>query len=320
MVLADPETEQPPDARPALPFVPPRPDAPPPRPSARFQIGASSLETQGESAVLSAPPPPPSSRPEPVLEPVPSDDPHDRDETTFTELPVPDGASLDASPIFLRDARVDLPPPQAHQPDVPPPSMREPALPPPLIGPLATPEMVLREQQAAVSPDPDPAPAPEPEPEPDAAAPPAPEEPGLPLAKYPLDRCARIAASIARRKPDTAAILEEHELDQPTWKELVTHWQDAIRAESGKGKATLMNAYDDAFVGQLEAERGPIRVEEYARLVVAQERGAEREELEALSLPPSSMMRVGRVWSRRAATNAELAKGLRLAIEEARAA
>ncbi len=150
--------------------------------------------------------------------------------------------------------------------------------------------------------------------------PPPPEEPGLPLDRYPLERCAAIAASIARRKPETGAILEEHELSPPRWEALAQHWQDAIRADSGRGKTRQLDAYDDAYVGQLEAERGPIRVEEYARIVVAAERGSEGAELEALGLPRSALLRVSRVWSRRTAADADLGRAVRDGIEAVREA
>jgi hypothetical protein len=73
-------------------------------------------------------------------------------------------------------------------------------------------------------------------------------------------------------------------------------------------------------VGQLEAERGPLRVAEYARLVVAAERGIERAELEALGLPAGALMRVSRVWSRRTASDADLGRAVREGIEAAREA
>jgi hypothetical protein len=196
---------------------------------------------------------------------------------------------------------------------VPPPL----AVPPALLRPLATPAMVLHEQPATEEHEIEDAEVLE---DPSTVEPVPPSDPGLPLEAYPLARCAAIAASLARRKPDAAAILAEHALSRSRWEALTRHWQDAIRAESARGQTTLLSAYDDAYVAQLEAERGPIRVEEHARLLVATERGAESDALTALSLPPGAGMRLSRVWARRIAADAELGKAVRDAIEAAREA
>ncbi len=95
----------------------------------------------------------------------------------------------------------------------------------------------------------------------------------LPIEEYPIERCAAITASIARRRAAKAQILEENELDPTTWDALDHFWNDAIRKETERSKTELLSAYDAAYVAQLERERGPILVEEYARLTVAAERG-----------------------------------------------
>ncbi len=69
-----------------------------------------------------------------------------------------------------------------------------------------------------------------------------------------------------------------------------------IRAETGRGRKAQLRAYDTAYVGQIEEERGAIGVEEYARLVIAVERGKGEAVLGEMGLPGDAMMRIRRVW------------------------
>jgi hypothetical protein len=187
--------------------------------------------------------------------------------------------------------------------------------PPPMIGPLATPDMFLRtlESSAPLAP---PAPPPPPAPAPTAEAAPAGSD--LPLDAYPIERCAAIGASIARRPADHAAILEDHLLTPERWTALDQHWALAIRKETGRGRAKLLCAYDGAYIGQLEAERGPIGVTEYARIVVAAERGAEGPTLADLGMPGAALLRIQRVWLRKIADDAILAANARKEVEAER--
>jgi hypothetical protein len=149
-----------------------------------------------------------------------------------------------------------------------------PVAPPPMIGPLATPEMVA----AADRPPPAPAdPPPALMPVVEVLA--APAESPLPLSTHPLERCAAIAASVARRRAEKGAILERHQLTEEVWSRLEEHWAGAIERELGRGKSAMLNAFDTAYVAQLEAERGIVTVEEYAQLAVAAERRTENEVL-----------------------------------------
>jgi hypothetical protein len=136
--------------------------------------------------------------------------------------------------------------------------------------------------------------------------------------KLPLEQCAAIAASIARRKADAAKILKENGLDRAQWDEAEQHWANEIRKETGRGKSTLLRAYDAAYVGRLEDERGPIRVEEYARLVIAAERGNADEVLSELGLPRGARLRIERVYLRKIAEDSGFGEKVRRAIDGAR--
>ena len=150
---------------------------------------------------------------------------------------------------------------------------------------------------------------------PAAGAPEVPEP--LPLDEYPIERCARIAASVARTRDRQAEILEANKLDAERWEALKTHWAAEIKKETERGKTTLLRAYDASYVAQLEDERGPIAIEEYARIVVAAERGTVNATLTDLRLPEGSMLRIQRVWMGRTGKDPELRRLVRSAIEMA---
>jgi hypothetical protein len=162
--------------------------------------------------------------------------------------------------------------------------------------------------------------APEPEttpPEPVAAPEPRSEEEPVDV---PIERCATIAASIARRPAEIAQILEEEKLDPETWAAIDKGWREAIREETKHGRKALLTLYDRAYVARLEEERGPIELEEYARLVLAAERGTLAEVLAEMMLPREAMVRIERVWLAKIMEEAGLAKLLRGSLRAAREA
>lgn len=139
-----------------------------------------------------------------------------------------------------------------------------------------------------------------------------------PVDGYPLERAAAIAASIARRRSETAKILEENDLTAPDWAAHEQRWNEEIIAELKRGKTDLLHAFDRAYVARLEEERGTIRVEEYARLVIAAERGTLSEILAELTLPRGGMIRIERIWLAKLDDDAELGRSVRREIELAR--
>lgn len=130
-----------------------------------------------------------------------------------------------------------------------------------------------------------------------------------------IEKCAAIAASIARRRADKDSILERNKLTDQVWNELDQRWADAVKEDIKQGKNGLLGSYDDAYVGQLEDERGPITVEEYARLVVAAERGVEQQVLAELDLPRGATARIKRVWLRKTMQDKNLARKVREALD-----
>jgi hypothetical protein len=157
---------------------------------------------------------------------------------------------------------------------------------------------------------------------PDGEAPEAkdapPKTPELKIEEVTVETCGAIAASLARRKDETAKILEERSISAADWKLVEKYWTEAIRKETDRGRMGLLRAYDAAYVAQIEKERGPITVEEYARLVVASERGGAAPVLEELRMPRGAFMRIERVWLDRLAEDDALAASVRKAILAAR--
>jgi hypothetical protein len=146
----------------------------------------------------------------------------------------------------------------------------------------------------------------------------APKTPALKIEEVTVETCGAIAASLARRKDEAAKILEERSISAADWKLVEKYWTEAIRKETDRGRMGLLRAYDAAYVAQIEKERGPITVEEYARLVVASERGGAAPVLEELRMPRGAFMRIERVWLDRLAEDDALAASVRKAILAAR--
>jgi hypothetical protein len=90
--------------------------------------------------------------------------------------------------------------------------------------------------------------------------------------------------------------------------------------ERKRGKSAFRDAYDDAYIAQIERGRGPIQLEEYARLEVAIERCNAAPTLADLRLPRAALMRLQRVWLRKIMADASLITRLQQAVAAARSA
>lgn len=203
--------------------------------------------------------------------------------------------------------------PYEHPPEEEPPT---PPAPPALAAPLAPMGVLELVRPAATAPDAaarDIHPAAVPERRPVEE----PSEPPLPIGAYPLERCAAIAARLARRPGALDDILAAEALSPETWEALHAHWLDAIRADVGRGKRRLLSSYDAAYIAALEAERGTITAREYARLVIAAERGSDAQALAELGLPDGALLRLRRVWLERSVKDPAVAQEVRAAMRKA---
>ena len=145
-----------------------------------------------------------------------------------------------------------------------------------------------------------------------AQAPPAP----VPARRRPpapgsLEHCAAIAASLARRPADQAAILGENKLSEDDWDALEQRWTEAMRKDP-----ELPAAYDRAYVARLEEERGPISPDEYARLTIAHEHGRAThiQALRDLGLPWGATPRIQRAFAERMEADRDFAAVIRAAL------
>lgn len=179
--------------------------------------------------------------------------------------------------------------------------------PPPLIGPLGSLAAAPAEPAPAIDARKEPAP---PQEEDAAGAAPAGE-------RFTLEVCAAISASLARKKRERDAILEEHRMTASEWSSLEADTAAALKAETAAGRRELLARYDDAYVARLELERGVIDVRQFVELSLAQERGTISDVLDALELPRGAMPRVSRVWLRKMSADRQLARQVREAMRDA---
>ncbi|AUX44041.1 hypothetical protein SOCE26_055010 [Sorangium cellulosum] len=276
-----------------------------------------------QAAAQPAPEPPAGAAPgagDARFPPAPRVDEDDEDAVqTFVPAVVLPGPALPFHALPPDEPRArSLAPPEHEPEDGPPTAPALPALPAPSapLAPLAAMRAAEPVWTAATAPDaavpgPPPAAVPEQRPAEDRA------EPTLPVDVYPLVRCAAIAARLARRPEAQDVLLAAEALSPDTWEALHAHWLDAIRADVGRGKRRLLSSYDAAYIAALEAERGTISAGEYARLVIAAERGNEAQTLVELGLPDGVLLRLRRVWLERTVKDPAAAQEVRAAMRRA---
>ncbi|AKT38209.1 DUF2169 domain-containing protein [Chondromyces crocatus] len=133
-----------------------------------------------------------------------------------------------------------------------------------------------------------------------------------------LEQCAALMARIALNRAEKARILEEGALTDAQWGAIEAHWGGVIREETRRGNPGPLGRFDAAYVAQIERERGPIRVQDYARLLIAAERGTTDAALEALGLPRGAALRIERVWMERLMRDPATRQGLEQAVASER--
>jgi hypothetical protein len=161
--------------------------------------------------------------------------------------------------------------------------------PPAWIGPLATPEMGECVSKKPAENEAERTPA-----LPPLAALPEEKKPAPML--LPLELCAAIAASIARRPHSSDEILLEHDLDMGTFRRLLRYHLDHIRNDARQGESAKLRAFDAAYVAQLEGERGAITPTEYVCLTRAAQYDGVAPALSSFGLPRDAWIRIQRVW------------------------
>jgi hypothetical protein len=210
------------------------------------------------------------------------------------------------------------PEPEATPFDVPPPAMLKPSIEeakapadaapvvekPPMLGPLAVVGAAVIEDEPTAA----------------AAETPPPEAPvaeAEPL-ELSIEQCATIAAELAEQKVERAKVFSAHGVDERAFQDNERRWKTAIEEEAGSGQQSLRKAHDEAYVTRVEGFRGPIALEEYARLVVALERGKANAALDALRIQRPALMPIVRLWTKKIATDAEMTEKAPRVLREAR--
>lgn len=222
-------------------------------------------------------------------------------------MPYPNDRLGAMPPAVVPRALTELGAVAIHQAEL----LADPLAPPPMIGPLATPCMVTQSKALEIE---------------SALAPLAPQAAALPatppeptIDDYPIERCARIAARLACNPNGADDVLRAEDIDATGWQIVHEHWQGAIRAKVERRNKELLVHYDRAYVSEIEAQRGPVAVDDYARIAEAAERSAQAEVLAMRELPEPVWPYIHRVWIDRMIKDPSLAAQVRHAIATRRA-
>lgn len=129
-----------------------------------------------------------------------------------------------------------------------------------------------------------------------------------------LEHCAAIRAAMAMSASDRATVLAKNDLDDATWARIEKAHMARIDQETSKGVMDLLSRYDAAYVAAQDKLRRPIGVKEYARILVAREKGDLAEAMGDLGVPRSELMRLDRVWKQRRAAYPDVDKAIAAAV------
>ena len=135
-----------------------------------------------------------------------------------------------------------------------------------------------------------------------------------------IEDTATIAAELAEGQLDRARVLHAHGLLEPGWRKNRVRWDTAIAEEQARGKTLLRGAHDAAYVKRVEGFRGPITANDYAKLLVAMERGRVDATLNDLRIQRPALMPIVRVWTKKMAADAKVGKEAAQALREAKGA
>lgn len=191
-----------------------------------------------------------------------------------------------------------------------PAAVISPLPPPPLVAPIEASDAPFRD------PPPELEASPPTTPPPAASVPPAApaSEPEQPVVALALDECAAIAAEMDQQPGSRAQILEARRLTEADWTELERRWAAAVDEATSRDEMDLLHAYDTAYVARIERGNGPIRAEDYARLLAGTGRRTPRP-LDGLDLPQGGLLRLRRFGTRKMARDPAFAAQLLKAIQ-----
>ena len=257
---------------------------------------------------------PPALAPSLVLAPPPSPPPAVG--SAFADRPPSDDEDVEEEPPTGRRRLAEMEPAAAPPPATlhhAPSASPHDVAPPPMLGPIA---VVDRASPAAANTDVPPPPA-------DPAESPAPQiilaqEPEPEPVELSIEQTAAVAAEIAEGRTERGKVLEARGLRERTWRENEARWNKAMERESSRGVHTLRAAHDAAYVARVEGFRGPITVEQYARIVAALERGKAAETLDELHIQRPALLPIVRLWTRKVARDMLLGDAATKALRQAR--
>ncbi|WP_437945439.1 DUF2169 domain-containing protein [Sorangium sp. So ce296] len=212
--------------------------------------------------------------------------------------PLPSAPPPSPPPLFGQRLSSSLPPPAAAQANAPPPSAPPPSAPPPSAPPSSATGLAKEPPSPLAAPAPAPEPAVRPE-------------------DVPVERFAAISAEIAERRAPRPEVLRAHGLGERAWDAVERRFR-ALLDKDARAGGRLRAAHDAAYVAAVEAFRGPIALEEYARIAVGLERGAAGEVLDALAIQRAALMPIVRVWTKKAAGNMALSAELMALLDKLR--
>ena len=133
-----------------------------------------------------------------------------------------------------------------------------------------------------------------------------------------IEQLAEIAAEMAEGREARAEVLRRRDLTERAFQENERRWARELEAEAEQGVSRLRAASDRAYVEAVEQLRGPITVQEYARIVIGIERGRPNRALDDLAIQHPALMRIVRVWTKKTAADARLAAEVRALLSSMR--
>lgn len=124
-----------------------------------------------------------------------------------------------------------------------------------------------------------------------------------------LEECARVRAMLSVKGADKERALATHDVTESAWARIEREHLKRIDEAAQAGDVSLLERYDDAFIGAQDELRGrSIDGPAYARIQIGRERNQLASVLDELGVGRNDLLRLDRVWRRRLASNKALAE------------